>query len=270
MTSASTNAGDWPQIADILANHAGGRPDPSTELSGRKHTIFLAGGTELALDFETGDVLNWSLAGRPGVLGQPYQAFWMRDGGYFVDFIDRTDQLLSFSLWLDLAKGTALLIEGSVADRSLENENLLTRIERSGSQSVPKLSYRSGTIDVAGSHDYPRTSALLGKYLRYVYSDTHVYDHYYQNDKYYYWYCWKGPDAGIGEFDEAAYFDLGEELYLVAWTEKLLPCLAVTVEDHRAMTSIGKIFGADSHSWQTGNNTVGAKMTLVHAIPAGV
>ena len=259
MATASTTA-NWPQIGDILANHDGGRPDPSTDLGGSKHIIRFTDGGELALDFQDGSVLNWRLGDRDEVADQA-------DGGYFVDFIDRTNPLLSFSLWLDLKKQTALLIEGSVADRTFEKQDLLSRIERSGSQSVPKLAYRHGAIGDGRAGEYPRTTDLLGKYLRYDYSDTHVYDHYYVNERYYYWYCWKGPDAGIGEFDEAAYFDLGENLYLVCWTEKLLPCLAVTIEDHTAMSTIGKVFGADSHSWQTGNNTVGAKLTLVATIP---
>lgn len=269
VTSAvSSAAAHWPQIGDILQNHSGGRPDPTSDLAGKSFAISLNDGGRLDLAFSTAEFLSWSAAGAGGHERQPYQAFRVRDGMYFVDFIDANDEMKSISLWLDLTRNAALLIEGSVSDRTAEDMNLLTRVEKTGAQSVPTLTYRSGGIGQSVP-DFPRTEKLFGKFLRYEYSDTHVYDHYYVNPKYYFWYCWHGPDAGIGEFDEADYFELADDVYLICWREKFLPCLAVTIEDLSTMRSIGKVFGADSHTWRTGNSTVGATMSIIAAIPPG-
>lgn len=161
-----------------------------------------------------------------------------------------------------------MVIKGSVVNREADGENLVSRVEKTGSQSVPTITYQSASINGAPLPTFARTSRLSGKYLRFVYSDTHVYDHFYINDKFYFWYCWHGPDAGIGDYDEADYFELDDDLYLMCWREKFVPCLAVTVEDHRAMRTIGKVYGADSHTWKTGNSTVGAAISVITDIPA--
>lgn len=270
VTSAVSSAAvHWPQIGDILQNHSGGRPDPTSDLVGKSFAVAFGDGDRLSLAFETAGILSWSAKGTKGHGQQPYQAFCVRDGMYFVDFIDANDELKSISLWLDLTRDAVLLIEGSVADKSAENMNLLTRVEQTGAQSVPTLTYRSGSIGKASIVEFARTDKLFGKFFRYVYSDTHIYDHYYVNPKYYFWYCWHGPDAGIGEFDEADYFELADDIYLICWREKFLPCLAVTIEDLSSMRSIGKVFGADSRTWRTGNSTVGATMSIVATIAPG-
>lgn len=262
-------AGRWPQIGDILQNHSGGRPDPTSDLAGKSFAVSLNDGGRLELAFGTAERLSWSASGAKGHGDQPYQAFRVREGMYFVDFIDANDEMISISLWLDLHRSAVLLIGGSVADRSAQDLNLLTRVERNGRQSVATLTFRTGRIGPSQVPDFARTDKLFGKYLRYVYSETHIYDHYYLNPKYYFWYCWRGPDAAIGECDEADYFELAEDVYLICWREKFLPLLAVTIEDFRSMRSIGKVFGADTRTWRTGNNTVGASMSLVTIIPPG-
>lgn len=266
--SNSTPMTKWPQISDILTNHDGGRPDPTRELAGQAITIWLEDGDVLELRFTSDVQLDWTQTGHTSQPAQTYQAFVVRPGCYFVDFVDQSDRSRSVSLWLDTGNGRALLIEGSVHERQLQSIDLLKRVEMTGRQSVPKLTFRSGATSRKDVLPYAPSTALQGRYMRYVYSDTHVYDHFYVSDKYYFWYCWQGPDAGIGEFDEAQYYELAPEVFLVCWTEKFLPCLAVTIEDYGAMTSIGKVFGADSHSWETGNNTVGARMTRLADIPS--
>ncbi len=268
--AVASAAARWPQIGDILQNHSGGRPDPTSDLVGKSFAVSLNDGGRLELVFGTAELLSWNISGAGGHGQQPYQAFRVREAMYFVDFIDANDELKSISLWLDLNRKAVLLIVGSVADRSAEGLNLLTRVERTGAQSVATLTFRTGGMGPSQVPDFARTDKLFGKYLRYVYSETNIYDHYYVNPKYYFWYCWRGPDAGVGEFDEADYFELAEDVYLICWREKFLPLLAVTIEDFRSMRSIGKVFGADSRTWRTGNSTVGASMSIVAAIAPGV
>lgn len=268
MAAGRPSAEVWPQIADIAVNHDGWRPETTNALTGQSVAVRLEDELILWLVFVGESELDWTLADR-SVKAQAYEAFAVRDACYFIDFVDRENDLRSCSIWLDLNLGAALLIEGSVENRALEKADLLTRVRLSGSQSVASVRVRRGTLGAqAALPAFPRSTALLGRFLRYEYSDTHIYDHYYIDHNYYAWYCWRGPDAGLGDVDEVDCLDLGDDLFLVCWREKLLPCLAVTVEDYGTMRTIGKIFGADSTSWRTTNKTIGARMHLIARIPA--
>ncbi|EJL37538.1 Molybdenum cofactor biosynthesis protein F [Caulobacter sp. AP07] len=268
MTSEHATADPWPQIGDLLVNHDGGRPDPTAALAGQEVQLRVDGGETLVLTFLDAGLLRWSRAGRL-VQSQPYAAFEIRPDGFFIDFVDVENETRTCCVWLDLRAVRAVIIDGSVEDRTFERTDLLSRARLSGSQSLARAAVRGAALQPEGEiPSFPPGAALLGRFLRYVYSATHVYDHYYVSPRYFHWYCWKGPDAGLGELDEVQCVELAEELFLVCWTEKLLPCLAVTIEDHRAMTSIGKIFGADSDTWKTGNATVGARMTRLADIPS--
>ena len=138
---------------------------------------------------------------------------------------------------------------------------VLERLAKSGCQSAVRVRYRQGGIGNCAAAEFPRTTALVGRFLRYRYSDTHEYDHIYHSDRFYSWFCRQGPDRGLGDFEECDVFELREKLYLVSWREKLLPCVGIMVEDHERMRSLGKICGADAYTGVIGNTRVGAAMT---------
>lgn len=264
----STLTDKWPQIGDILKNHSGGRPDPTQELAGQTFTLTPDGGAALQLYFVDGATLELQYAGGRHVAVQPCQVFNIRGGRFFIDYVDVDNSGLSVSIWLDPAARAALLVESDVSDRSTAQLDLLSRVAQSGSQSVPVLRYTPASLDGGAAPVFGGADAILGKYFRYIYSDTHVYDHFYINAAYYFWYCWHGPDAGLGDYDQADYLELADDIYLVCWREKFIPCVGVTIEDHAEMQSIGKVFGADSRTWETANSTVGARMVEIAAIPA--
>lgn len=249
----------WPQIGDIVPNHDGDRPDHTGDLAGRLFTLRLSDVATAELRFEA-DRLQW----RDGEerADDAYRAYRIREGCYFIHWISPAGQRLCRSLFLDLASERALLIEGRVPAAEENRLDVLTRIARRNSQSMVDVVYRTATFG-AGETQIERTADLVGKCLRYRYSDTHLYDHIYLSERYYSWFCHQGPDQGLGDFEECDYFKLRDELYLICWREKLLPCLAVMVEDHQAMRSMGRIFGGDAYTGEIGDTMVGARMSLV-------
>jgi hypothetical protein len=259
---------DWPQIGDIIPNHDGYRPPPTAELAGQFYSFALSDGTTVDLSFETARILVWREGGTGQARHQPHEAFRIRENCYFVDFVDVGDARQSISFVLNTAEQTIFLVRAGFPAAAPPQADMLSRVAATDSQSLGRAIYKTGS-SAGAAPQAKRTDALLGKYIRYTYSDTHTYDHYYISDRYYLWYCWQGPDAGLGDFDEIDYFDLGDELFLICWREKLLPALAVMVEDHRANRSIGKVYGVGSRSWAPGNTTVGATFEVIAGIPAG-
>lgn len=254
----------WPQIGDIVHNHEGGRPDPVADLQGQGFDWTRDDGLRCRLAFDAAQAAVQWTAG-DDTQCTPCEVFAIRPGLYFVDAVDARDPHISHSFVLDLPMHRVVQVdvEAPVPGAAA---GLLDRIAQRGSWSAVDLKIRQGCLDSAAGQAVPpcpRTSALVGHHYRYHYSDTHIYDHIYVSERYYSWFCHRGPDAGVGDFEECQYLALGPDLFLVCWTEKLIPCVGVTVEDLQSMRSIGKIFGADAYTGVTANRTVGAAMSLV-------
>lgn len=264
MTEAATQAATWPQIGDIIQNHDGGRPDPVRDLQGRRFDWTRDDGLRCALYFDaTGSHAQW----HAGEHSQPVdcEVFIVRPEVYFIDFVEAHNPNASQSFVLDISRRRVVQID-VVAPAAGVPAGLLDRIAQRGSWSAVDLHIHQGQWHEAGKASAAaceRTNALVGQHLRYHYSDTHIYDHIYLSERYYSWFCHRGPDAGLGDLEECQMFALAPDLYLVCWTEKLIPCVGVTVEDLQAMRSIGKIFGADAYTGVAANRTVGAAMSLV-------
>jgi hypothetical protein len=264
----SANTVDWPQIGDIAEGHSGYRPDPTADLAGKSLRIHFAGdGPDYRVVFESPDQLRWYQAGSAGDVAEHYEAFLFAPDLYFVDFIRSEQPDRSITLILDLGEHRVLQVTGTLPDRELARMDELTRLERGLGLSVVRVEYRHGVIESDGEggnmEEYPRTDHLTGKRCRFIYSDTHVYDHIYVNDKYYMWYCHAGPDQGLGDFDHCDYFQIAPDIYLIVWRERLSPCIAVMLEDHANMRSLGKIFGLDVNTGDMQNFTAGSYMQLL-------
>lgn len=248
----------WPQIGDILVNHGANAPLPCTDLDGRDFT-FRVDDQTIDLAFEPGWI---SLAEDGRTTRLPVGIFRARPGIYLAD-CGGLENGRSLSLLIDI-DGARLLIIDVTAPAPGVSADVLERVASRGSQSAVDIGYRHGGAP------FPASSQLVGKQFRYRYSDTHVYDHLYLSDRYYSWFCRRGPDAGLGDFEECDMFEIAEDLVLVCWREKLLPCVGLTLEDHRSMRSMGKIFGADSQTGQSDASIVGADIRFIADISGGL
>lgn len=237
----------WPEIDDILVNHDGGAPPPSAPPAGT--FAFVAEDGE--------DTLR--LSGAEATFGEevlPAVYYQIRPGLFLIDLPDRPEGVARL-LVLDTNKGRVLQTE-MTAPLPGAPDGLLDRLAWHDSQSAVGVTYRYWFADGAERTHLPSSRQLIGRQFRYTYSSTHQYDHYYINDRYYAWHCLKGPDADLGDFDECAHFQVDDNLVLFVWKEKLLPCAALTIEDHDTKRTIGKIFGANSSSGKAQGVIVGA------------
>ena len=259
MTETSPSArASWPQISDIVPNHDEDRPAPSRDLVGRSFT--LKGELEGELTFGDAELAR---AEQGTATVYEYQCFPVRPGLYFVDAMLSPPNLRSLSLIVDLTSQTVLAVDVEFPEPAAAQRPVLERLARTNSQSAVQVRYRQSSFGGGEALHFERSSDLVGKHLRYTYSSTHQYDHIYHSERFYTWFCRKGPDQGLGDFEECDVFGLGRDLYLVSWREKLLPCVGIIVEDHQAMRSTGKICGADAYTGAIGNARVGARIQLV-------
>lgn len=234
---------DWPQIGAIVVNHDGGTPPAVDHLNGRS---FVFDGDALAF---VDNRLHW------GDRDVAVRVFEARPGIYFVD-ADCGQNPSELALVLDLNDHRMLAVDVLCPAPDVP-DSVMERLATRGSQSAVHVTYHHGGTP------FPPSAALVGKQFRYRYSDTHLYDHLYLSEKYYAWFCREGPDAGLGDFEECDYFQIAPDLILLCWREKLLPCVGITLEDHHAMRTIGKIAGADSYTGATASSSVGAAITKI-------
>jgi hypothetical protein len=247
---------DWPQISDIIPNHDGDRPDGTAILTGLR--------TELQLDVP----VSVEFGARQLVWIEnnvrtefEYEAFSLGRRLFLVDAMPPPPDRRSMTMIWDVGAMRALVIETTFPVPQEAQTPVLDRLTKTGSQSAVRVRYRQGGLGGVAVAQFSRSTALVGRFLRYRYSDTHEYDHIYHSDRYYSWFCREGPDRGLGDFEECDVFELHERLYLVSWREKLLPCVGIMVEDHERMRALGKICGADAYTGVIANTRVGASIS---------
>ncbi|MEO5597534.1 MAG: MoaF C-terminal domain-containing protein [Novosphingobium sp.] len=242
----------WPEIEDILVNHGEGAPAP----------VQPPAGPIVLVDPDTGDTLSLETAS-VSLGGSHFPATWyaIRPGIYLIDAetgASGTTRLIV----VDAPAGRALQAD-VIAPLPNMPDSLIERIAATGSQSAVGITWRNWYAPDAEQNGFGPSNLLIGRQLRYTYSSTHQYDHYYITDRYYAWHCLKGPDAGLGDFDECRHIALADDLVLFVWKEKLLPCVGFTIEDHAAMRTIGKIYGANSSSGAASGTIVGADIAFI-------
>ncbi|WP_310971600.1 MULTISPECIES: MoaF C-terminal domain-containing protein [unclassified Amycolatopsis] len=66
-----------------------------------------------------------------------------------------------------------------------------------------------------------------------MYSEEHAYEHVDRSPPWYTWQCLAGPAHCLADTDENTVYQLRPGIYVFTWREKVIPCAAVTVADHR-------------------------------------
>ena len=179
-----------------------------------------------------------------------YEAFDAADGLVYAQFHDADRPTEAVSLFLDLHSGRTLSVLSTIGDPTPGR----TRVRQAF---VPG---RIEGMTVSGPAPAP-TTALIGRRVMWVYSTEHAYEHVYLSPQWYTWQCLAGPERGLADTDEQTTYQLRPGIYVFAWREKVIPCAAVTVADHRDlrdMRSHGVLFGLDETGQVATHFTFGA------------
>lgn len=179
-----------------------------------------------------------------------YEAFDVADRLVYAQFRHAGRPTEAVSLFLDFQTGHALSVITGIDDPEPGRTRVRQAFVPGHIEGVP----------VVGPAPAP-TTALIGRRAMWVYSPEHAYEHIYLSPHWYTWQCLAGPERGLADTDENSTYQLRPGIYVFAWREKVIPCAAVTVADHRdarELRSHGALFGLDQTEQETTHFTFGA------------
>ncbi|KVN16741.1 MULTISPECIES: molybdenum cofactor biosynthesis F family protein [unclassified Burkholderia] len=220
---------------------------PVDDLAGRTLALAATDGATREYTFADRSTLRWrerQAAG--GASGEAaYRATQLRDGIYFVDYVDPTRRATSVSLVLDLPRGVWTSVEGVLPAEDDVRVDSFSRVARGLPLTGVDATFRHGAIVGAAAPGplHAPTRELVGKRTMYRYSATECYEHIYLNDEFYAWHCLAGVERGLADVDRCHCFKLADALYLFVWREKIVPTLGVVLIDLDRCRTDGKIFG---------------------------
>jgi hypothetical protein len=264
-----TDTAQWISVGDLADGFA---PEsnilpPSYDLAGKSLALGYEDGTGWVLAIEReGEAQFVVLAGGARA---PVRVTSLREGLYFVDYVT-ADQ--SVTVLVDVGSGAVLRIDATLPTEEEAGASLLARAATGLALTAVKTQFRAARVAGRdGGCGFPRTAELVGKRIRYRYSQTELYEHIYLNESFYTWQCLSGVEKGLADTDLCHYFKLRDELYLFIWQEKIVPTLGVVTVDLARRKTDGKIFGyAGFKPGNFANFAVGAVATFANYTPPPV
>ncbi|AOJ83542.1 moaF [Burkholderia savannae] len=227
--------------------------EPVDDLAGRTLTLTATDGATREYTFADRSTLHWreqraarDASDAAGAGGEAaYRATQLRDGIYFVDYVDPTRRATSVSIVLDLPRAVWTSVEGVLPTEGDVRIDAFSRVARGLPLTGVEAAFRHGAIVGAAAPGplHAPTRELIGRRTMYRYSPTECYEHIYLNDDFYAWHCLEGVERGLADVDRCHYFKLADALYLFVWREKIVPTLGVVLIDLDRCKTDGKIFG---------------------------
>ena len=263
---------EWIQVGELAKGYIGGHKLPGTEdLVGKSLRIYFENGTTTQMRFNDETSLSWEMieGSDKGMMDtETYRATSPRPNIYLVDYVKHSERALSVSLVLDLEKNIATAVLGRMPTEEETRKDLFSRVNQGMELTPVNVTFLSATLDCPFKKDektHSQTNDLVGKRVKWVYSQSEIYEHIYLNENLYTWHCLAGSEKGLADTDRCRYIKIDDSLYLFIWWEKIIPTLGVVLTDHRDMRSTGKIFGYESNDFhKLTNASVGAHGTLLN------
>ncbi|KAA2267154.1 molybdenum cofactor biosynthesis protein MoaF [Solihabitans fulvus] len=239
----------WLPLDGLAPGFDENRAPHSRKLAGREVTVLLAGGERVWHEFGADTVRWWS---GERVAEDACEVFEVDTDLYYVSFHRGDDPAGAVSLVLDLSAGRTLLVRSAIGEPD-QRPTVVTQ------------SFHTGTVEgVEPTGEPPAPSGdLLGRRVLWSYSREHHYEHVYLSEHWYSFHCLSGPERGLADTDACAYYRIRPGIYLFAWREKVIPCAAVTVADHRLFRSHGTLFGLHEDGVRPVHFTFGAHGRLL-------
>lgn len=229
-----------PSSAAVASGLSVNRQSSTDRLQGQTLQIKLDGNDETILEFLPDRVLRWQ--GLPGLALE-------RSGTCPVDVVEAAPDVLlivamlpapgreTMAIVLDRSTHHVLFVASQLADaaRPFERKTRVTQRFTTGRLLGPQP--RSQFPAPAPTRD------LIGTRAIYRYSEDTVYEHIYLNTQWYSYQCLKGVRRGDCGTDEASYWKIRDDVYVVTWREILIDLAAAFVYDMKAYRSTGCAWG---------------------------
>ncbi|MFE4834673.1 MoaF C-terminal domain-containing protein [Arthrobacter sp. NPDC056691] len=223
---------EWPSVATMLDGFGDQTLPASAALAGTALHLARDGAHTATYTFHDAHSLTWTCSsGEENQGAARYKAIEARPGIFIIDFVTGEDRL---------AENVNIILDRNT--RAVTTAVSSFVVEDGKTRSTTRFSH--GNVDGAAAL-HSRSGGLVGKRIYYRYSDVETYEHIYLNAGTFTWHCLRGGEAGLADTDRCLTFDVGDDLYLFFWTEKVMTVEAVLLIDLREHRSIGRMFGWD-------------------------
>jgi hypothetical protein len=239
MSETPSDTDLWLPLDGLAPGFDAFRAPHTTALDGKTFTADMHGhDARVTYAFAEGRIES-TVAGVAGFgpASATYEAAEVADDLFYVQFAPEQRPHEAVSLFIDFAAGTGL--------------SVLTLIGPDGQLPV-RVTQQFVPFTIEG-HASPGTlpapsNNLVGYRAWWRYSDVHAYEHVYLSEHWYTWHCLAGPEKTLADTDEQTTYEVRPGFYVFAWREKVIPCAAVTIADHRDAANLrshGALFGLD-------------------------
>ncbi|KAL5360112.1 molybdenum cofactor biosynthesis protein F [Aspergillus floccosus] len=219
---------EWPNLEALAVGYGEHLMVESKGLSGKRFDLLLGDATQIAQQFVDDRILTWEIVGDGQRGDAEYKAFEVRPDIFFVDFY-KPDYDEQVSLVLNLSTGQALAgISGfHIKDGQKRTWTKLMDASIGGHESV--------------TH-FQSTEDLIGKHILYRYTPRDAYEHIYLNQGTFTWHCLSGTEKGLADTEPCKMLKVADQLYLLFWSEKIMPVESIVMVDLGQMRSTGRFF----------------------------
>lgn len=244
---------EWPTLEELAKGYSEHLMATSDKLTGLCITLIIDGQLKVSHKFLDATRLVWHVLEGHDQSGlssiAEYAAFEVRHGIFFVDFFKP-----------DYDEHVSIVLKPSTGQAAVAISGF--RIDKDSKRTWTKL---CGAV-IEG-HDavepFPVTDELIGKHIMYRYTPRDVYEHVYLNRGTLTWHCLSGTEKGLADTERCRVLKLDEKLYLLFWTETIMPVESIVVVDLKGLRSTGRFFCWDPKPQQPVRMRFGSYATIL-------
>ncbi|EEU43646.1 uncharacterized protein NECHADRAFT_94970 [Fusarium vanettenii 77-13-4] len=222
---------EWPTLEEMADGFREHLMPSTSKLSGRNIEHTFDNGYKISHLFGDAGNLTWKiLEGEDkGLTGEAeYEAYEVRPDIFLIDFYKPSYEE-QVTLVLDTTTGQCLAGVSGFHDLKGERRTW-TKFMNANAQRSKKVV------------PFPETDELIGKHILYRYTPRDAYEHVYLNKGTFTWHCLDGTEKGLADAEECKMLKLRDNLYLLFWTETIMPVESIVVIDLEHMRSTGRFY----------------------------
>ncbi|KAL2863205.1 molybdenum cofactor biosynthesis F family protein [Aspergillus lucknowensis] len=226
---------EWPDAESWTAGFDEYLMPRSYELANQQFMLIFENGMRIMHSFRDAKVLTWKIeeSGQSGLIvdssgTQEYKAFEVRPKVFFIDFYKEKYEE-NVSLVLNTITGQVICGISGFYDRE-------------GKRRTKTTFLNARMENHSNAKSFQPTDALVGKHILYRYTPRDWYEHIYLNRGTFTWHCVAGTEKGLADTEPTKVLELGEDLYMLFWTETVMPVESFIVVDLQQMRSTGRFF----------------------------
>ncbi|KLU92632.1 hypothetical protein MAPG_11577 [Magnaporthiopsis poae ATCC 64411] len=248
----------WPTLGAMAEGFGEHLMDSSAHLAGKTIEHTFNNGWRIKHEFDAAK-LKWTMlegegAGESGYA--EYKAYEVRGGFFMVDFY-KADHEELITLLLDLPSGRLKVAASGFADNKNGERRTWTMFLDAT---------KAGDRAVAS---FDPTTELVGKHVLYRYTPRDAYQHFYVSPGTLMWHCVAGTEKDVADAEQAKIFKLSDRLYLLFWTETVMPVESVVVVDLDQMRSTGRFLCWDPKPQSMVHVRFGSQATVLGDVDVG-